>query len=415
MRTRWLAAVGCVLLGFGGVGAQPLPPPATPAPTSPLPPLPPASSDLPPFLPAPPSGPPLAEVPRPGAAPGLDYDPNYLYLPERAPERPRRTHRVDECGPDGRWWFSPTLELAWLSRDPAPVRVRLPVPDLIGSAGTLPGLFLPIRGRATEQFDPALGLTLGRWFGEGNTDGVEGSFFFRDSETVFGGFAPGARVFFSRGDSGVPQAVPLPDPPGILAAGGFPFTLGTLYTTADVNYRHRLRCTENARLDALVGYRFAYLEDDIYLGDGHDGHDDYRRNRAAVSNPFHAGQVGLAGEYRVGRWYAAGSAKVAFGVVSPEVTARGLFAAAEGRIGPGVYQRLAGLGAGERNEFAVMPVLNVSVGRQITDHCRVFVGYNFQYLSRVGRLGDALDPNATTLRLTDFCAQAVNLGFEVRY
>ena len=66
-----------------------------------------------------------------------------------------------------------------------------------------------------------------------------------------------------------------------------------------MNYRHNLHCGPSARLDLLAGYRFAYLEDELFLGEVPDGsNDDYLHNRIAVHNPFHGGQVGLAGEYR---------------------------------------------------------------------------------------------------------------------
>ncbi len=293
--------------------------------------------------------------------------------------------------------------------------MRLRVPDPVALGGTLSGPLLPVAGRSAGRFDAALGLVVGRWFGEGNTDGVEGSFYLRDSMNTFAGVAPGALVVFPRGHGrGVPQVIALPDPIAARVVSTFPVTLATFYGTADVNYRHRLRCDENGRLDALVGYRFAYLEDELFLGEVPDDRDDYQRNRAAVSNPFHGGQIGLAGEYRANGWYVAGSAKVAFGVVSPEVRASGLFAGAEGRVG-GDFQRLRALGAAERNEFAVMPALNVSIGRQVTDHSRIFAGYSFQYLSRVGRLGDVLNPASAELTLTDFWVQSVNFGFEVRY
>ena len=80
--------------------------------------------------------------------------------------------------------------------------------------------------------------------------------------------------------------------------GVFPTTLSSWYTTADVNYRHNLYCGPNARLDALAGYRFALLQDELYLGEPPDSsRDEHENNRIAVSNRFHGGQVGLAGEY----------------------------------------------------------------------------------------------------------------------
>ena len=344
---------------------------------------------------------------------GIEYDHGYQYLPERLPER--RRHAEDACGPDGLWWINPSLELAWASRRPAPATVRLP----IAGAGALPGLRLPTGGLDAGRFEAALGLVVGRWFGETNTHGVEASFFVRDANTTFEGLVPGALVFFPGGsDRAAPQVAVLPRVIGAQVVGRFPATLGTYFVTADVNYRHKLFCSENARLDALAGYRYAYLGDELYLGDlpadDGRGRSAYRLNRAAVSNAFHAAQVGLAGEVRADGWYAAGSVKVGFGAVTTETTASGLFAAAEGRTANG-FRRLGGLTVAERSEFAVMPVLGVQVGRQITPHARVYAGYTFQSLSRVGRLGDALDASNAGLTLTDFCVQSISLGGEFRF
>ena len=59
--------------------------------------------------------------------------------------------------------------------------------------------------------------------------------------------------------------------------------------------------------------------------------------------------------------------------------------------------------------------MNVQVGRQVGQHARVFAGYSFQYLSEVARLGDVLNPAATTISYTDFWVQSLSLGFELRY
>lgn len=408
MRSRWPVAVGVVLLGVGVAGAQPqLPPVPPPA----LPPIP-GGSQLPPLLPAPPPTTPLPEVPRPGAGPGVEYDPGYLYLPERAPERARR--RAEDCGPAGRWWFAPTFELAWVPTNRPSSDVRLRLPD--GAGGSIPGPVLPVAGRSSGRFDAALGLVFGRWFGETNNHGVEAGFYFRNADHTFGTISPGTLVLFPQGPGrGVPQVIPFPDPFAQQVVGAFPSTLSTFYATVDVNYRHKLYCTDNARLDVLAGYRFAYLQDELYLGEVPNGNDDYKRNRASVSNPFHGGQIGLAGEYRADGWYVAGSAKVAFGVVTPEVATSGLFVGAQGRINGGRFTRLGALSWAEQSEFAVMPTANVTVGRQVSEHSRVFAGYSFQYLSRVARLGDALDARNPALTFTDFWVQSVNVGFEWRY
>src|SRR5437764_1422894 len=80
---------------------------------------------------------------------------------------------------------------------PGTVRLRLPNPGVPG--GTVPGPLLPVAGLSPGRFDAAFGLTVGRWFGESTSSGVEGSFFVRTSDTTFDSFAPGMVVLFPNG------------------------------------------------------------------------------------------------------------------------------------------------------------------------------------------------------------------------
>jgi hypothetical protein len=399
---RTLVALGVAILGVGSASAQPAtsPPPARELPC-----------DLPPLLPVPQNSGPLAEVPRPGPA-GFEYDHGYNYLPERLPERSRR--QPEECGPPGKWWITPSLELAWVPTRPAPATVRLRVADPASFGGTLPGPLVPVGGRSAGRFEAALGLVGGWWFGDTNTHGVEASLFTRYADNTFEGTSPGALVLFPRGTKRAAQVIAFPALLAPFVNGAFPVTLATTFTTADVNYRHKLLCNENSRLDWLAGYRYAFLSDELYLGDRPDDRDDYRLNRTAVTNSFHGGQIGLAGEIRTNGWYVAGSVKVAFGVVNSEAEATGAFIGAEAR-GLGGFQRLTALTSAEQSEFAVMPALNVQLGRQVTDHIRIFAGYSFNYLSRVARLGDALNPATAGLTVTDFWVQSIGFGAEFRF
>jgi hypothetical protein len=348
-------------------------------------------------------------VPRPGPTPGTDYDPRYLYLPEQAPDR---RPQDDVCGPLGRWWVTPELDLSWVPTRPAPTNLRLRIADPNAFGQTLPGPHLPTAGLSTERFEPAFGLAAGVWFDEAHTHGMDASFFTRDSNVTFTGFAPGAVVLFPNGTGrSVPQVVTVGPP----VVGVFPATTGTYFATVDVNYRHNVYCDGSARLDALVGYRYAFLGDELYLGDLPDGgHDEFRLNRASVSNNFHAGQIGLAGEYRAGGWYVAGAVKMAFGTVTSEVNTTGMFNGAQGRVGNS-WQRLDGLTMARRSDFAVMPSLNVQLGRQISPHIRLYTGYSFTFLSHAARLGDALNPLNTSLASTNFWVQSIGFGAEFRF
>jgi hypothetical protein len=402
---RWLLALGLGLGSAAAAGAQ------VNSPNSPDCICPDRPAQLPPLL-TPPTGDPNAPPPASPRGPTGEYDHGYLYLPESAPPAPTGP---EQCRPLGRWWVSPTLELAWLPKNTLPGTVRLRVPD--GRGGSIPGPVLPTGGVSTDDFLGGFSLVLGRWFGETNTHGVEASFFTVGNDTTFTGFAPGMLVVFPNGtNASAPQVIVLPQPLADAVVGVFPATLSTWFVGADVNYRQNLYCSPHARLDGLVGYRFAYLRDELYPGEPPDpGQDDHGRNRAAVTNPFHGGQIGLAGEFRADAWYVSGAAKVAFGVVTPDVSVSGMFVGADGLTGSG-FTRLVALSAPTHSLFAVLPTLNVTIGRQIREHARVFAGYSFQYLSRVVRLNDVLEPTAgTTVPVTDFWVQSVNFGLELRY
>ena len=407
MFVRSVAVCGVVLVVAAGAIAQtnavgPLAPPND------------RPAELPPLL-APPTGgqpqtsPPMAVVPR---GPTGEYDHGYQYLPEAAPVAPAPP---EQCRPLGRWWVDPSLELAWTPTRPAPGTVRLRVPN--GTGGSVPGPLLPVAGVAPDQFQGGFGLSLGRWFGESNRNGIDASMFTLANTTRgVTGTAPGMLVLFPDGTAqGNPQVAVLP--PGTPVTGLFPATLSTWFIGADVNFRHNLYCSPNARLDFVGGYRFAYLRDELYLGDEPDpDHDNHRANRAAVANQFHAKQFGLAGEYRAGNWFVAGTAKAAFGVVISQITATGLFTGAEGATPAGAFDRLAALTSATHTRFGVLPTANVAVGRQLGKHSRAFVGYSFQYLSGVTRLGDVLNPTSgPTANHTDFWVQAVNFGLDFRY
>lgn len=397
MRVRWLLATGLTLAASSAFAQTP------PAGTEP-------PTELPPLL-TPPTGPNPPPVVGPRGPTG-EYDHGRFYLPDYVPPAPKTP---ETCRPLGRWWVNPSLELAWLSTRPAPGSVRLRVRD--GTGGTIPGPVLPGCELTDNTFQGGFGLSVGRFIGDAHTSAVEGSFFTAGGGgRTFDAFSPGMVVSFPHGTSNsTPEILILP--PGFDSfVGVFPATFSTWFTGADANYRHNLYCSANARLDALAGYRFAYLRDEVFLGSfPNGGSDAFLRNRAAVSNTFHGGQIGLAGEVRANRWYLSGAAKVAFGGVTGNTTATGLFAGAEGRTADG-FVRLAALTASHHTDFAVLPTVSVNAGRQVREHLRVFVGYSFQYLSRVTRLGDVLDPDATgTAATTDFWVSSLNLGLELRY
>src|SRR5690348_5801137 len=118
MRIRRLAACGLVLSVVTASAAQ----------------TPDRPSELPPLLPVPPAA---APAPAPGRrGPAGEYDPGYFYLPERAPDA---AAAEPPCGPPGRFWVVPALQLGWTRGAHVP-------PLVLGgvrvSGGVIPGTVL---------------------------------------------------------------------------------------------------------------------------------------------------------------------------------------------------------------------------------------------------------------------------------
>jgi hypothetical protein len=397
---RVLLAIAFVLLVASGSCAEELPEV-------------PRATELPPLL-VPPTGDPYARPPIGPRGPSGEYDHNLLYIPESAP--PEVSQPPETCRPLGRWWVDTSLALGWLPTTSAPGSIRLRVPN--GTGGTTRGPVLPVGCVMPSDFLPGFSLNVGAFLTESHTSAIEGSFFtIGPGATTFESFARGMLVIFPGGaSSSSPVVTLLPPPLNKSITSVLPSTFSTWFTDADVNYRHTLYCAPNVRLDALAGYRFAYLQDELFLGDVPDaGSDDYKQNRLAVSNAFHGGQVGLEGEYRLDKWFVSGTAKVGLGAVITDISTTGFFIGAQGKNPSGGYSRLLALTDPHQSRFGVLPSVNLTAGRQVRDHLRVFVGYSFQYLNNVTRLGDVLDATATSAKATDFWVQTINLGLEVRY
>ncbi|HEY1859848.1 MAG TPA: BBP7 family outer membrane beta-barrel protein, partial [Gemmataceae bacterium] len=209
-----------------------------------------------------------------------------------------------------------------------------------------------------------------------------------------------------------------------------------------------------SRTDLLFGFRYVGLADNLQIGEALTvlpaatgvtqvvpvGTTFQVSDRFHTSNRFYGGHVGLDTEYRRGRWFLDLKGKVALGsnheVVNiggnTIVTAPG---AAPVNLTGGLLALSSNIGRFSRDMFVVAPEATINLGYQVTPAMRVFVGYNFLYLSNVVRAGNQIDPivnpnlipstTGTTPSLpvrpafafkgTDFWAQGVNFGLEFRY
>jgi len=370
MRTRGLAAWAVLMFAADGFAQPP--------------------ADLP-LIPVP--GPPAAPAPFAPGGPVAPYDHAHVYLPEPGPEFDRRQPMLDEL-----WRVTASVELAWLSTSGLPRSLTLTPPDVFGR--TVTGLIVPTDGRATDDFHGGLGLNVGRRLGE--RSGVDASLFLLGGPARrLEGFAPNTLVYSPDPARDAPVFVALPA--GSAAIGTFfPAQLKTTFVGADVNYRHTLVRAQTARVDVLAGYRFAYLSDELYIGDTPEGGSNgYRNNLLQAETTFHGGQFGVAVGLDYGWWYTDGVVKIAYGTVTTETGASGAFGFSSPR------PRLGGETRG-----AVLPTVGWKVGLRVGDRGGLFASYSFQYLDRVARLGDAFCGCGGH---SDLWVNSLGLGLEFRF
>jgi hypothetical protein len=293
------------------------------------------------------------------------------------------------------------------------------------------------------------------WLNEEQTWGIEGGYFFLASRgnnfSLAGDGSPGSqaigRPFFNPLTGGEDaEAVAFPG----TVAGRVSVSTSSSLQGAEANFVCNLGCGCNYRVDALAGFGYFDLRENVTVtenltglpgvavigGTRFDIFDSFQ-----TENQFYGGQVGARTELRWGRLFTDLTAKVALGSVHETVDING----GTRLTSPGgvVTNRPGGLlalptniGHYSRNQFAVLPQADLAVGYQLTRHLRASVGYSFLYCSNVVRPGDQIDrvvnptllPTSTgpgaaspparpafAFHDSDFWAQGVSFALEFRY
>jgi hypothetical protein len=227
-----------------------------------------------------------------------------------------------------------------------------------------------------------------------------------------------------------------------------------------------LLCGCSYRLDGLLGFRYLDLNESLNLTEninsspnlaaafpGNPVAAKFAGTHITVQDSFHTrnqffgGQAGTVFEYHYGNWVFDFRGTVGLGDTHQTVDISGNQQVTGGRIGNQVFNggllaTSTNIGHYTRDQFGVVPEVGLTVGYQVTDHVRVFVGYNFLYWSDVVRPADQIDrtinprtvPNAVTLtptlvprgsanpprpafqfHNTDFWAQGGTVGAEIKY
>jgi hypothetical protein len=197
-----------------------------------------------------------------------------------------------------------------------------------------------------------------------------------------------------------------------------------------------------SRFDFLLGYRYVRLRERLgiredltsLLGTPEQGDFDIDESFGTTNN-FNGVDLGVSWLGTWGPWSLEMLGRLALGNVRQAVRIRGQTVISNSEFDDGTYEGgllalQSNIGGYDRDKFAVVPELGLTLGYDFTPCLRATVGYTFLYWSRVVRPGQQIDLDvnpdlipppgfespvgplrpAFVFRDTDFWAQGLNVG-----
>ncbi len=362
------------------------------------------------------------------------YNPSLVYLPDT---NPGVRQPPCPCLPLGRSWLTLSYFLGTTQNDPAPPLLTLGGNGLLNDPATR---IIAGNQRLDHDFRSGLRLDGGIWLDKCQNWGIDAHLFLIQSSQLNWDFASNGTNLFGRpyqSTSGG-NATQLIAGPGIGSAL-VDISSPLNFLSGDVNLRRNLTCEDNYRLDFIIGYRYFRMTEGLAIDiaqipDNMPGTLLQTNDRFQTKNLFYGGQIGLLGEYRWERFYIDGGGKIAFGANWETIQINGGNRMISGTTATpyasqGFLAQASNIGTRHQMAYAVVPEANFTVGYQLTDFCRAFVGYSFLYVSNAVRPAQAIDsvvsspsgnsgiggrpaPNNAS---SEFWIQGVNTGLEFRY
>ena len=326
----------------------------------------------------------------------------------------------------GHGWMTAELLMWWSRGTQVPALVTTSSPQFNGIVGQGDTQVL-LGGSFGETFHAGGRIGGGYWFNDNECRGVDARIFWvSPSVASFSASTPPypilARPFFNvNGGVTTPNIGFGPSAEVVagqnVATGRVIATMKSTVWGAEANYRRYLLGNASARMDLLVGYRYLDVREQLDISEQFTRlpGSDMTVGTPAVAgtivdsfrtqNQFHGGQIGLAGTVQRGRWSLDSRATIAFGTVNQSVDINGgqtlVFANGTTTHTAGGLLAIQGANIGHfsQNRFAVVPEVGFNIGWQATDRLKLFVGYNFLYLSNAVRPGGAIDTSLDAARV----------------
>jgi hypothetical protein len=355
----------------------------------------------------------------------------------------------------GRWFRNPCRDGGWArveyllwwtkSQSAPPLVTTSPAGTPQASAGELPGATILYGDEGINDGVRSGGrLEIGMWLDHQHDWGLMGRYLqLGEGNTNFTGLSDGSTILarpYVSATSGNEAAFLVGFP--TLSSGSVSVSTSNDVLLAEVLARRSLVRRPFVRLDILGGYFFSRVDDSLSITSNQTALggglvpagtqigivDSFR-----TQNEFHGGQLGLLVERKRGLWSFRMLGKVALGNMNQRVRIAGsttnTFA---GNSQGGLLAQPTNIGEYQRNRFAVVPEVDLTLGYQISKHLEATLGYSFIYWSDVVRPGDVIDRTVNTTQLggnplvgparpaftfadSDYFAQGVNFGLKYQY
>ncbi len=322
-------------------------------------------------------------------------------------------------GSPGRWYGSLEYLLWTISGDKTPPLVTTGPQESNGILGQ-PGVSVLYGGDIDTDALSGGRVTMGVWFNRCQTWGMVGSFFTTGKRyTNFVAASDGdpllARPFFNIAN-GLEDSE-LVARTGILS-GSVAVESSSQLTGADLNFRFNLwnnygTCRKcHWHLDGYAGVKYLGLSEDLKITEdllagpqsASPGARFLVRDRFGTDNDFIGANLGIMSEWRLGRFFFGMRSGIGIGGTNQTVVIKGTTTitpaggASVTQTG-GLLALPSNIGTYHRNVFSVVPEFGVNLGLQVTDHLRVFIGYDLTYWSNVARPGQQLDRSVNPTQL----------------
>jgi hypothetical protein len=328
-------------------------------------------------------------------------------------------------GDPSHWYVAAEAMVVWIK--------RYEVPALVTTGPAFSGANLGVRG-VTSLFggntindNPRYGgqLTLGYWLTP--CWAIEASaFYVRPSTHRFTALSSEnpsldlARPFFSA-NRGI-ETSEIVGRPGV-ASGYVNIDQKSSFYGAELNARNKWWDSGSNRFDLIGGLRYLSLDEQLTISEqstGLAGAGVFRGVSRGATDDFHTHnhfygvQAGGIFSHVEGRWTFDLTGKIAAGVTRQYVDINGSVVAISGGPVPvlpgGLLALNSNIGTHNHQQFSVVPEIGLKVGYDLTNHWKVYAGYNLMYWTGVMRPGGQIDRVLDENRIPGFPAAPAASG-----